>query len=229
LVLLITTQLSVDLILLAGLTTLLVFGIIDAEVALAGFSNEGMLTVAALYVVAAGLKETGAIQRITQRLLGNTENVRTAQALEQKLWAASKQTMLLDGDQVRHGLCGDLGFSPEERSENIRRVGHLAKLFYEHGNIVLCSFVSPYAKDRDAVKALFSEADFVELYMQSSIEIRQQRDPKGLYAKAKSGEITGIHGYDLAFEEPSSPDFVLNTDENNPQELVQKVFEGIFG
>ena len=89
--------------------------------------------------------------------------------------------------------------------------------------------MSPYAKDRDAVKALFSEADFVELYVQSSIETRLQRDPKGLYAKAKSGEITGIHGYDLAFEEPSSPDFVLNTDENNPQELVQKVFEGIFG
>jgi bifunctional enzyme CysN/CysC len=137
--------------------------------------------------------------------------------------------MLLDGDQVRHGLCGDLGFSPADRAENIRRVGHLAKLFYEHGNIVLCSFVSPYAKDRDAVKALFPEADFVELYVQSSMETRQQRDPKGLYAKAKSGEISGIHGYDLAFEEPSSPDFLLNTDENNPQELVQKVFEGIFG
>ena len=152
-----------------------------------------------------------------------------AQALEQKLWADYKQTMLLDGDQVRHGLCGDLGFSPADRAENIRRVGHLAKLFYEHGNIVLCSFVSPYAKDRDAVKALFPEADFVELYVQSSMETRQQRDPKGLYAKAKSGEISGIHGYDLAFEEPASPDFVLNTDENNPQELVQKVFEGIFG
>jgi len=152
-----------------------------------------------------------------------------AQALEQKLWADSKQTMLLDGDQVRHGLCGDLGFSPADRAENIRRVGHLAKLFYEHGNIVLCSFVSPYAKDREAVKALFPEADFVELYVQSSMETRQQRDPKGLYAKAKSGEISGIHGYDLAFEEPASPDFVLNTDENNPQELVQKVFEGIFG
>ncbi len=138
------------------------------------------------------------------------------QALEQKLWAASKQTILLDGDQVSHGLCGDLGFSPENRTENIRGVGHLAKLFYEHGNIVLCSLVSPYAKDRDAVKALFSEADFVELYVQSSIETRQKRDPKGLYAKAKSGEITGIHGYDLAFEELSSPDFVLNTDENNP-------------
>jgi bifunctional enzyme CysN/CysC len=81
------------------------------------------------------------------------------------LGAASKQTMLLDGDQVRHGLCGYLGFSPADRAENIRRVGHLAKLFYEHGNIVLCNLVSPYAKDRDAVKALFSEADFVELYV----------------------------------------------------------------
>ena len=151
-----------------------------------------------------------------------------AQALEQKLWNASKQTMMLDGDQVRHGLCGDLGFSPADRAENIRRVGHLAKLFYEHGNIVLCSFVSPYAKDRDAVKALFPESDFVELYVQSSIEIRQKRDPKRLYAKVNAGEISGIHGYDLAFEEPSSPDFLLNTDENNPQELVQKVFEGIF-
>jgi bifunctional enzyme CysN/CysC len=137
--------------------------------------------------------------------------------------------MLLDGDQVRHGLCGDLGFSSADRTENIRRVGHVAKLFYEHGNIVLCTFVSPYAKDRDQVKKLFPEADFIEIYVQSSVESRQERDPKGLYAKAKLGEITGIHGYDLAFEEPASPDFVLNTDKNTAQELVQKVFEGIFG
>jgi bifunctional enzyme CysN/CysC len=152
-----------------------------------------------------------------------------AKALEHKLWSEGKHTILLDGDQVRHGLCGDLGFSPADRTENIRRVGHVAKLFYEHGNIVLCTFVSPYSNDREKVKKLLPEADFIEIYVQSSVESRQERDPKGLYAKAKLGEITGIHGYDLAFEEPASPDFVLNTDKNTAQELVQKVFEGIFG
>ena len=152
-----------------------------------------------------------------------------ARALEQKLWNEGKQTMLLDGDQVRHGLCGDLGFSSADRSENIRRVGHVAKLFFEHGNVVLCTFVSPYAKDRDAIKTLFPDGDFIEIYVRSSVEIREKRDTKGLYAKAKSGEITGIHGYDITFEEPTQVSLVLDTDDNTAEELVQKVFESIFG
>ena len=151
-----------------------------------------------------------------------------AKALEHKLWSEGKQTMLLDGDQVRHGLCGDLGFSLADRAENIRRVGHVAKLFYEHGNIVLCTFVSPYSNDRDLVKKLFPEADFIEIYVASSVETRLERDPKGLYKKVKNGEISGIHGYDLLFEEPKRPDFILNTDNCTAEELVQKVFEGIF-
>ncbi|MFN1835339.1 sulfate adenylyltransferase subunit CysN [Balneola sp. MJW-20] len=134
-----------------------------------------------------------------------------AKALEQKLWEEGKQTMLLDGDQVRHGLNGDLGFSPEDRTENIRRVGHLARLFYEHGNIVLCTFVSPYKADRDAVRELFPEGDFIEVYIKVDPETAQERDPKGLYKKASEGKINGLTGFDAEHEEPKNPALTIDT------------------
>ncbi len=146
-----------------------------------------------------------------------------AKAVERKLWDSGKQTILLDGDQVRHGLNGDLGFSPEDRSENIRRVGETARLFFEHGNIVLCTFVSPYRKDRDKVRKLFPEARFTEVHITCNPETAHQRDPKGLYAKAKKGEIKGLTGFDGEYQEPENPEVVINTDEMSVDAAVDKV------
>ena len=125
-----------------------------------------------------------------------------ARDLEKHLWAEGRQTVILDGDQVRHGLCGDLGFSAEDRSENIRRVGEVARLFYEAGFIVLCTFVSPYRADRERVRALFPEGDFVEVFVDVDVDTAGRRDPKGLYARQRRGEVTGLPGLDAAYEAP---------------------------
>lgn len=125
-----------------------------------------------------------------------------AKEVEKILWEEGKQTVLLDGDQVRHGLNRDLGFSADDRSENIRRVGETARLFFEHGNIVLCTFVSPYKKDRDIVKSLFPEGRFQEIFVTCAPETAQERDPKGLYEKAKKGEIKNLTGFDASHEAP---------------------------
>jgi bifunctional enzyme CysN/CysC len=145
-----------------------------------------------------------------------------AKALEKKLWDDGKQTVLLDGDQVRHGLNGDLGFSPNDRKENIRRVGHISRLFFEHGNIVLCTFVSPYTNDRDFVKSLFpEETDFVEIHVTCDPKTAQERDPKGLYAKAEAGEITNLTGYDAEYQAPESATITINTDDVSVDEAVE--------
>lgn len=147
-----------------------------------------------------------------------------AKALEKKLFGEGKQTMLLDGDQVRHGLNRDLGFSPQDRTENIRRVGEITRLFFEQGNIVICTFVSPYAKDREVVKSLFPEADFQEIFITCSPETAQQRDPKGLYAKAKRGEIQGLTGYDALHEAPNKETtLILDTDNLEIDEAVKRI------
>jgi bifunctional enzyme CysN/CysC len=148
-----------------------------------------------------------------------------AKEVERRLFDSGKQTMLLDGDQVRHGLNGDLGFSPTDRTENIRRVGHASRLFFEHGNIVICTFVSPYQQDRDAVKALFPEGRFSEIHIKCDPKTAQERDPKGLYDKAKKGEITGLTGYDADHEAPKDPNLVINTDELTIEEAVDKILE----
>ncbi|WP_020402547.1 sulfate adenylyltransferase subunit CysN [Gracilimonas tropica] len=148
-----------------------------------------------------------------------------AKELERRLFDEGKQTVLLDGDQVRHGLNGDLGFSPTDRAENIRRVGEVARLFYEHGNIVICTFVSPYNKDREGVKELFPEGAFKEVHITCSPETAQKRDPKGLYAKAKEGKITGLTGYDADHEAPEDPVLTINTDELSVDEAVNRILE----
>ena len=153
-----------------------------------------------------------------------------ARELEKKLWEEGKQTMLLDGDQVRHGLNGDLGFSPEDRTENIRRVGEVAKLFFEHGNIVLCTFVSPYKEDRDAVRNLFPEERFLEIHVTCRPETAQQRDPKGLYEKAKKGTIQQLTGYDSGHEAPDAGQsnvIVLDTDRLTVEESIQQLFSAL--
>jgi bifunctional enzyme CysN/CysC len=125
-----------------------------------------------------------------------------ARALERALFEAGCQTMLLDGDQVRHGLCGDLGFSPADRAENLRRAGEAARLFFEQGSLVLCTFVSPFAADRDRVRALLPPGRFLEVHVRASVETCAVRDPKGLYARAARGELAGLTGVDAPYEPP---------------------------
>lgn len=147
--------------------------------------------------------------------------------LEHALWEKGYQTMLLDGDTLRSGLNGDLGFSMLDREENIRRVGHVAKLFYEHGNLVICTFISPTREVRESVRALFGGQGFQEVYVKCSSEAAAQRDPKGLYAKAKAGEITGLTGYDGLYEEPEQPEWVIDTETQSVDEAVAQLVEGI--
>lgn len=147
-----------------------------------------------------------------------------AKELEKKLWGEGKKTMLLDGDQVRHGLNGDLGFSPKDRKENIRRVGHLARLFFEHGNIVLCTFVSPYKEDREFVKSLFPETSFKEVFVTCSPDTAKERDPKGLYKKAEEGKITNLTGFDADHEAPEDA-LVIDTDDLSIEEAVQQLLK----
>jgi bifunctional enzyme CysN/CysC len=142
--------------------------------------------------------------------------------LEKKLFSTNHHVIVLDGDNIRRGLCGDLGFSPEDRDENLRRVGEVARLLVENGVIVICTFVSPMKKQRDFVRELVGE-DFIEVYVKCSIEVCIQRDVKGLYEKFKHGELKDLTGLDAPYEEPDSPDLVLETDKMSVKECVDKV------
>jgi len=134
-----------------------------------------------------------------------------ARALEERLFTRGLRTMLLDGDQVRHGLCRDLGFTPLDRRENIRRVGEVARLFFEAGHVVLCTFISPYAADRSAVRALFPEGRFLEVHVACDLVTCQARDPHGLYRKAAAGEIPEFTGITAPYEPPEAPELTLDT------------------
>ena len=148
-----------------------------------------------------------------------------AKALEQRLYGLGVRTFSLDGDNVRHGLNGDLGFTEEARAENIRRVAEVAKLAFEHGNVVLCTFISPYIADREAARTLMPEGRFWEVYVKCDVEVCKQRDPKGLYARAGRGEIANFTGVSAPYEEPSRPDMVLETDQHTVDELAQRILE----
>ena len=134
-----------------------------------------------------------------------------AKAVERRLFEQGCRTMLLDGDQLRHGLCGDLGFSPTDREENIRRAGHVAHLFFEQGAIILCAFVSPYAAARAGVRALMPAGRFVEVFVQADVETCRTRDPKGLYAKASTGGLDQFTGVSAPYEEPIAPELTIDT------------------
>ena len=150
-----------------------------------------------------------------------------ARALERKLFASGRQTMLLDGDQMRHGLSGDLGFSPEDRRENLRRVGETARLFFESGDIVLCTFISPFRADREAIRACFPEGRFIEIHVAADVETCQARDPKGLYRKALAGEIQEFTGVSSPYEEPDAPELRIDTAGLSIQESVERVTEAL--
>jgi adenylylsulfate kinase len=130
---------------------------------------------------------------------------------------------ILDGDNVRHGLNADLGFSDEDREENIRRIGEVARLFADAGLVVITSFISPFRKDRDRVRSLMAPGEFLEIFTRCSLELCEERDPKGLYAKARAGEIADFTGIDSPYEEPDNPELVLDTGELTVEECVGKV------
>ena len=150
-----------------------------------------------------------------------------ARLLERRLFALGVKTMFLDGDNVRHGLNGDLGFSAEDRQENIRRVGEVAKLGFDHGDLVLCTFISPFQSDRDLAKVLVPEGRFFEIFVKCDIEVCKRRDPKGLYAKALSGEIAEFTGISSPYEEPVNPDLVVETDVKSTEEIVAHIIEAL--
>ena len=154
-----------------------------------------------------------------------------AAAVEERLIAVGQPAFLLDGDNLRHGLNGDLGFDEDARRENVRRTAHVARLLAESGTIVLVSLVSPYAADRLAAAALHAADDlgFLEIFMDASLELCERRDPKGLYARARSGELAGLTGVGAPYEAPSEPDLVLGSHEETVEEEVERVMDLLAG
>ena len=148
-----------------------------------------------------------------------------AHTVEERLHQADCRTFVFDGDNVRHGLCANLSFSEEDRHENIRRIGEMAKLFIEAGVIALTAFISPFKSDRDRVRALVSENDIIEIYCHSPLEVCEERDSKGLYKKARAGEIKNYTGISSPYEPPQHPDLELDTAEKSVEYNVEKVLD----
>ena len=146
-----------------------------------------------------------------------------AHALEERLHQMGCRTLVLDGDNVRHGLCGDLGFTAADREENIRRIGEVAKLFVEAGTIVLTAFVSPYRADRERARGVVQHGDFLEVWCRCPVDVCEQRDPKGHYKRAKAGEIKGFTGVSAPYEEPRDPELVLDTAKLTLDESVDRL------
>ncbi len=148
-----------------------------------------------------------------------------AKLLERKLFERRVHTMFLDGDNLRHGLNADLGFSPEDRAENIRRVSEVAAIGFSHANVVLCSFISPYIRDRAYARSVVPQGRFFEIYTKCDLEVVKRRDPKGLYAKALRGEIKQFTGVTAPYEEPQIPEIVVETDIDSPDRIVEKLLK----
>jgi len=148
--------------------------------------------------------------------------------LHKELWKLGVPSCILDGDDVRRGLNKDLGFSKEDREENVRRIGEVAKLFRRSGLCVIASFISPYRSDRDKVRKLIEE-NFIELFVNCPLEECARRDVKGMYHKAKMGEIKSFTGVSAPYEEPDNPEIVINTDEFSVEESVQKIMNYLAG
>ncbi|MBK7357400.1 adenylyl-sulfate kinase [Propionivibrio sp.] len=144
-------------------------------------------------------------------------------AVEQRLHEIGCRTLVLDGDNVRHGLCGDLGFSEDDRSENIRRIGEMAKLLTEAGVITLTAFISPFRADRLRARELFAPEDFVEAYCRCPLEVCEGRDVKGMYRRARAGEIPDFTGISSPYEEPITPDLTVDTGRLSLEQCVDQV------
>ncbi len=143
----------------------------------------------------------------------------------QKLFEMGIHTYVLDGDNIRRGINKDLDFSQEDREENIRRIGEISKLFVDAGIIVLSAFISPYKKDREFVRNLLEEGEFIEIYVKCSLDVCEQRDVKGLYKKARQGIIKNFTGIDDPYEEPENPEIVVETDKETLEESVEKIIK----
>lgn len=146
-----------------------------------------------------------------------------ANALDKELFQRKVQSYVLDGDNIRHGLNAGLGFSKEDRKENIRRIGEVSKLFVDSGQIVTTAFISPYREDREQVRSLFPKGEFIEVYVKCPINVCEYRDPKGLYKRARSGEIAEFTGISSPYEEPSNPELVIETDKLLISESVHEI------
>ena len=148
-----------------------------------------------------------------------------ASALENKLYEKGIHTYLLDGDNVRHGLNQDLGFTSEDRKENIRRLAEIGKLFVDAGIVVLCAAISPFQKEREQAKQIVGKDDFIEVYIKCSVEECEKRDPKGLYKKARTGEIQQFTGISQPYEEPQHPDIIIDTTNQSIENSVFKLMK----
>ena len=148
-----------------------------------------------------------------------------ANAVDKMLHDIGCRTYVLDGDNVRHGLNGDLGFSDNDRIENIRRIGEVAKLFVDAGLLVSSAFISPFLADRKLVRELLGEGQFIEVFIDTPIEICEQRDPKGLYKKARAGEIKNFTGIDSAYEQPLNPEIHIQAGEKSVEECASQVVQ----
>ena len=145
--------------------------------------------------------------------------------VDKRLTELGHYCCVLDGDNIRRGLNSDLGFSPEDRNENIRRIGEVSKLFAANGAISLTAFISPYRADRDRNRAIHDDGDFVEVYVNCPLEVCEERDPRGLYVKARAGEIPEFTGISAPYEPPAAPELELRTDLESPEESAGKVVE----
>lgn len=152
-----------------------------------------------------------------------------AHAVEERLHQMGCRTFVLDGDNVRHGLCGDLGFDPQDRVENIRRIGEVARLFMEAGIIVMTAFISPYRADRAKVRSMVQPGEFVEIYCQCPVEVCEERDVKGLYKKARAGEIGQFTGISSPYEAPDNAELVVETSNHTLDDCVHQVISSLAG
>ncbi|MBF0705320.1 adenylyl-sulfate kinase [Alkalihalobacillus hwajinpoensis] len=143
--------------------------------------------------------------------------------LENALHASGVHTYRLDGDNVRHGLNADLSFSDADRIENMRRIGEVSRLFVDAGLMTLAAFISPFQQERDKIRGLFSDKEFIEIYVKASVETCENRDPKGLYAKVRKGEIRQFTGIDAPYEAPVSPELTIDTEKETIEEAVQTI------
>jgi adenylyl-sulfate kinase len=157
-------------------------------------------------------------------LPGSGKSTLAAQ-LERELFNLGRHAYVLDGDNIRHGLCSNLGFAPKDRAENIRRVSEVARLFADAGIICITAFISPYREDRELARKLLPEGKFVEVFVNAPLEVCEERDPKGLYARARAKEIKGFTGVSAPYETPLAPEIEVRTDQMSVPEAVTRILE----
>jgi adenylylsulfate kinase len=171
------------------------------------------------------LKQSGCVVWLTG--LSGSGKSTVACGLEKALVDAGHAAYILDGDNIRHGLNGDLGFSAEDRTENIRRIGHVAHLFADAGLVAITAFISPYRADRQAVRAMVPEDKFIEVHVDADVSVCEQRDPKGLYRKARAGEIRNFTGIDAPYEAPEHPELQIRTDSCSVEQCVEQILAAL--